>query len=391
MERIQLKPAVRVPLELIHRHFRLRQKRVDRELEDAVAEVKCGCTDWNLLAERLTLLKEQSRKWREEERADLHILRTRVDGMLEKQHLEFCCECAIVEWFARIGHASLARQAQAVSSPQCQVHMNTQPISEIDECTASLRRRNTSAALGWIQANASRLRRMGSSIEFQLRKREFVELVRRKELSPALELASLHLAPAAKAASDDTGDVSRNCMQQLQQVMSMLAFPNPASCGVSEIEKLFDDASWGDLALDFATAAFSALGFHRHPMLMSMLSIGLAALKTTACGTAGATYGLQQNACHSNGMVRLCPLCSVDFFACSAAATPMLKRSHTLILCPILRCPTTDRNPPLALPNGYVYAAQTVEVMTSDDKSHVLCPLTGSMFAATEVRKVYIV
>ena len=78
--------------------------------------------------------------------------------------------------------------------------VDAQELRAIDEAVGSLRRRNLDVALAWAQSHGSRLRRLESPLEFELRVQQFVELVRQGRREAAIACAQEHLGPAARAA-----------------------------------------------------------------------------------------------------------------------------------------------------------------------------------------------
>lgn len=407
-------------------------------------------------------------------------------------------DVAVGDHLFRSGHVIAGRALIAALPPSQARLVDAEPLSEIDGCIEALRRREIQPALAWVHDNASRLRRMDSSLEFVLRKQEFVELLRTGRKSEAMELASAHLAPAAQALSsaatsgaaptsrqisgETTGghgaasgsstaggagaaggsqhshagnrggngaSLSRDTpgrptvMLQLQTAMSALAFPDPPSCGVPEIQELFHQSAWDGLCSAFKTEAFAAIGVPRQSHLEAAVAVGLTALKTAACkqdhghhrfsrsafnGGAAASRGRRTTAehgpsaaagsdadldgtteeedgiadgdgtcraSHRHGYVAAgigaCPACAPGYFASTLARAPMARRSVSHLICPITKVQMNEHDPPVVLPNGRMYATSTVKMLTSEDGSRVLCPRTGEVFPASEVRKAYVV
>jgi hypothetical protein len=406
------------------------------------------------------------------------------------------------------------------------------------------RDRELAPAVRWAADNASRLRRIESTLEFALRKQEFVEIVRRGDVAAALEHASVYLAPAAKIASavaagegsaggggageavgasggggaastgagsgagsadvagsaagaaaaaaggpDSTRGIedgqslyrkpAQTPMQALQEAMSMLAFPQPATCGVPAVERMFAPGAWEALATHFEADALCAAGFTHRPLLEHLIATGVLALKSLSChservppaapahaapghsgGGASATGsggGSRVTAAdaggsgpHTRGGIILlppapprisssaaaadgsassaaaasaaatpgaadgsgagsaagdfaagaaapppdygtCPLCIPGYFSTALEASPYCRVSVTRLLCPITHEPMDERNPPLVLPSGHVYGTRTLELLSSEDRRLVLCPLTGQTYPADAVRKAFFV
>jgi hypothetical protein len=78
---------------------------------------------------------------------------------------------------------------------------------------------------------------------------------------------------------------SHPILSMLQVAVSLMAFPNPATCGVPEAAVLYGPRMWSDLGLEFRSAAWDAMGVFGPPYspLELILRAGLASVKTPAC------------------------------------------------------------------------------------------------------------
>jgi hypothetical protein len=271
-------------------------------------------------------------------------------------------------------------------------------------------------------------------------------------------------------------------MQALQEAMSMLAFPQPATCGVPAVERMFAPGAWEALATHFEADALCAAGFTHRPLLEHLIAAGVLALKSLSCHservspaapahaaadhsavgayasaagsgagagsggsrtaaadaggsgararggvillppapprissvsdgrssaaskTAAATSGPAEGAAAGSATgdsaaraaapppdYGTCPLCIPGYFTTALEASPFCRVSVTRLLCPITHEPMDERNPPLVLPSGHVYGTRTLELLSSEDRRLVLCPLTGQTYPADAVRKAFFV
>lgn len=167
-------------------------------------------------------------------------------------------------------------------------------LSEINSAIEGIRNRNLDIPLNWVKENGSRLRRLESNLELELRKQQFLEYVRLGEKNDAMKIASEHLAPVASQASSSaanaegadgqaaSGSQGRNTytLASVQQMMGVLAFTQPQSCGVPEVERLFHADKWLELENLFRQEACKVLGLGESSCLMRMIAAGLSALKT---------------------------------------------------------------------------------------------------------------
>lgn len=72
-----------------------------------------------------------------------------------------------------------------------------------------------------------------------------------------------------------------------------------------------------------------------------------------------------------------------------ARSLPTSKRSTSSLVCAVSRKPIDDRDPPLVLPNGYVYSTSGLGAHTA--RGWVVCPHTGERFARKDARKIFVV
>ena len=50
-----------------------------------------------------------------------------------------------------------------------------------------------------------------------------------------------------------------------------------------------------------------------------------------------------------------------------------------------------DSNPPMVLPNGYVYSTRAIEAIAAQNAGRVVCPKTGATYAIDEIRRAFVV
>jgi macrophage erythroblast attacher len=84
------------------------------------------------------------------------------------------------------------------------------------------------------------------------------------------------------------------------------------------------------------------------------------------------------------------PLQHPDFKAL-AADLPCAKHVHSKLICAVTREIMTDANPPMVLPNGYVYSQKAVNLIAGKNNGRIVCPHTGAEFGYDEARRAFIV
>ncbi|GLD97633.1 hypothetical protein PINS_up006323 [Pythium insidiosum] len=140
---------------------------------------------------------------------------------------------------------------------------------------------NLTTAIEWCADNGSRLRRMQSRLEFQLRLQEFIELVRSDKKLEAIQYAQAHLTPLTM--QHDNEEIRKSMMDSIQEAMATLAFKSPDKCGVESYSRLFSEERWPMLKDLFRTTFFEVYGIHNPPSLCVALFAGLSTLNTRTC------------------------------------------------------------------------------------------------------------
>ena len=202
-------------------------------------------------------------------------------------------------------------------------------MSQVEE---SLRAGSCTEGLQWCRENGSRLRKIQSSFEFNLRVQEFVELVREQRLPAAISYASSHFEPWLETNA-----------QQVRRAMALLAFLPGTSC--QRYSDLYDPSRWAQLANQFREANFALFSLTPEPLLTLTMQAGLSALKTPACVHAPGKPSANPD----------CPACN-PIFEKIAAPLPRALHVNSTLVCRIDGSVMNADNPPTMLPNNQIYS-----------------------------------
>eukprot|EP00878_Enallax_costatus_P013554 GHUV01014172.1.p1 GENE.GHUV01014172.1~~GHUV01014172.1.p1 ORF type:complete len:229 (+),score=67.21 GHUV01014172.1:131-817(+) len=195
----------------------------------------------------------------------------------------------------------------------------------------------------------------------QLAWRVFGTLLQDQRLA-AVTYARKHLAPWAP-----------QHMAELQRALATLALT--ANTKVVPYKALFSEQQWSVLLELFHKELYRLHNLLPESQLEIHLQAGLLALKNPPSSTSSS---------------REDPLHHPDFQAL-AANLPYAKHVHSKLVCAVTREIMTDANPPMVLPNGYVYSQRAIEALVAKHNGKIVCPRTGSVFTADEARRAYIV
>ncbi|CAA6675535.1 unnamed protein product [Spirodela intermedia] len=237
-------------------------------------------------------------------------------------------------------------------------------------------KRRSGPALAWCAENKTRLKKSKSTLEFQLRLQEFIELVRVDSNMQAIVYARKHLA--LWAASH---------MKELQRVMATWPFKSNTECATYKVGFLVCyiialsfylircclSRSNGTVLSSCSSWSFANIyGMTLEPLLNIYLQAGLTALKTPFC--------------YEENCTKEDPL-SQESFRRLATSLPFSKQQNSKLVCYITKELMDTENPPLVLPNGYVYSTKT---MAKRNDGKIICPRTGYACNFSELIKAFI-
>nr|XP_061793378.1 E3 ubiquitin-protein transferase MAEA-like isoform X2 [Nerophis lumbriciformis] len=241
--------------------------------------------------------------------------------------------------------------------------VNIEMFLTAKEVEESLERQETVTCLAWCHDNKSRLRKMKSCLEFSLRIQEFIELIRQNKRMDAVRHARKHFSQAEGGQLDE-----------VRQVMGMLAFPSDTH--ISPYKDLLDPARWKMLIQQFRYDNYRLHQLGNNSVFTITLQAGLSAIKTPQCYKEDGTSKNPD-----------CPVCSKSLNKL-AQPLPMAHCANSRLVCKISGEVMNENNPPMMLPNGYVYGYNSLLSIRQDDK--VVCPRTKEVFSFSQAEKVYI-
>lgn len=271
-------------------------------------------------------------------------------------------------------------------------------FAEARRVVEALRAHDAAAALAWCDDNRTRLRKIKSKLEFKLHVQQFIELVRAERRLEAIAYARRHLAPWASL-----------YMAELQRAVATLAFTAKTRC--TAYRSLFKDSQWDALVDLFLKELYRLQSLTPDSLLHVYLQAGLSALKTlpdappasaaAAAATASAAVappGAATTTAAASGSstssassgARDDPL-RLPAFQALARGLPLAKHVHSKLVCTITHEIMSADNPPVVLPNGYVYSQKGAAQVMALNGGSMRCPRTGALFAPEELRRAFIV
>ncbi|XP_060186334.1 protein MAEA homolog [Lycium barbarum] len=363
---------LRVPFEHYKKSIRANHRITEKEVTAVINGVNDAVdsddavNQLNSLVSRLQGLKRKLEEGSRTENLQAHRCRARLD------HLESADPENLSDWnnirLKRILVDYMLRMSYYDTAVKLAESSNIQDLVDIDvfheakKVIDALQNKEVTPALAWCADNKTRLKKSKSKFEFQLRLQEFIELVRAENMMRAITYARKYLAPWGSTH-----------MKELQRVLATLAFKSNTEC--MTYKALFEPKQWEYLIDQFKQEFCKLYGMTLEPLLNIYLQAGLSALKTPFC--------------YEDDCTKEDPL-SQESFRKLASPLPYSKQHHSKLVCYITKELMDTENPPLVLPNGYVYSTKALEEMSKRNDGRIICPRTGDTCNYTELVKAYI-
>lgn len=183
-----------------------------------------------------------------------HWKKIRVDRML-------------VEHFLRSGFYNSAIKLSKAANIEELTNISLFLVAK--EVEEALGKKDTSKCLSWCHDNKSKMRKMKSTLEFNVRLQEYIELVKAGNKLEAVRHARKHLA----APGDDPDHLA-----MVQQAMALLAFPLDTT--VAPYADLFREDRWQRLIEQFRAENYRLFQLSSQSVFSVALQAGLSGLKT---------------------------------------------------------------------------------------------------------------
>lgn len=225
---------------MLNKKFRNTQKTIDRELcqiQNVANELERGLEHRTVgeisrllggVVERLQVLKRKAEESISDELSAVQSCKRRLDHVrqsivyvtptpdLQQAYLnqwkQVRLDRMIVEHFLRLGYYDSAERLAVRRNIRDLTNLDTfQTTREVEEDLANHR---TAKCIAWCIDNKSKLRKINSTIEFQLRVQEFVELIRADQRLDAVAHSRKYF-PAFEV----------DQLKEIRECMALLAFP----------------------------------------------------------------------------------------------------------------------------------------------------------------------
>ncbi|KAJ1736578.1 GID complex subunit containing RING finger motif [Coemansia sp. Benny D160-2] len=382
-------PFMKAPLEQLKRSIRQSQKQAERETAQINAAISNMIKNKDMFSaeemdkalggfiERLKVLRRKLEEAKQEEAqlisrsrqraADLNELSS-FSSTAQPEFQRWCrtrMERVLIDYMLRNGNVDTAQHL--IENGNLEHFADTSLFALVMSTERELRENHSCrSALQWCAENRSALRKVQSALEFELRLQEFVEMARERHVADAIAYSKKHLVAWSSTE-----------LPRIQRAMTLLAFSPNTGC--SPYKNMFDMSRWDYLANQFRMVIFQLFDLPAQPLLHLLLQTGLSALKTPAC--------ISDDPTEHN---RNCPVCHLETLGKLAQDLPLSHHVNSNLVCRITGERMNEDNPPMRLPNGYVYSHNSLKDMALKNDGKVKCPRSGQTFKISEAKKLFI-
>lgn len=378
--------TLKVPYENLNKNFRNCQKVIDREvlhvvqatneldrcLDNKDATVGSFVSLIDNVVDKLTILKRKANEAISLEEESAQVCKKRLAHLKERDRCSGSAlslwkkkrvDRMLVEYFLRAGYyetaVKLARHSEIEDLTNISLFLVSKEVEE------SLLRRETVTCLAWCNSNKSKLKKIKSTLEFNLRVQEFIELIRTNRRQEAI-------THARKYFTNTNPDADQ--LSTIKRIMGLLAFQPGTS--IPQYRKLLDGTRWQELVDQFREENYKLFQLNTTPVLTVTLEAGLAAMKTPQC---------YSDDCKNPK----CPVCS-KYLNELAKTLPYAHCAQSRLVCSISGKLMNEHNPPMMLPNGRVYAEESLQALAAINNGKIICPKTKEEFTLEQMEKVFI-
>lgn len=371
---------------LTNKGFKNMKKFIEKGLHGVVSKAqglkKTVAKDMNSVDETLEQLIEKTKSIRGKylemlnaEDALIEICKKRLIHLLEVQtHYKESKEIEeayhitrldrlILDYFLREGYLETA--GNLTKELELEDFSDMKIFTENKEIIAGLQAKNCELGMKWCVTHKTKLSNMKSLLEMQLRIQEFIELVKINKFKEAADYSKKYF----KKYMDEQPLV-------MERVMTLLAvMPAFNESLRNNYKDLLSEDRWGFLVGIFMQESYKLHSLTSESLLSLTLQAGLASLKTTFCDDPSTKK-------------ESCPTCS-QLLGQLAKVLPYSYHLHTAVVCKITGELMNENNPPMALPNGYVFSEKGLQLKADNVHNTVVCPITGSTYNLSQATKVF--
>ncbi|KAL8710921.1 MAG: hypothetical protein Q9220_004520 [cf. Caloplaca sp. 1 TL-2023] len=380
-------PLIRLPVELSKKNFKLAAVHVEHDKRVILSSLKATANDaqkktdpaetlksLDNMISRMKNLKRKMEAFHEEDKIihrqtskrlqHLHNL-YQIPGLVDVKYDNWSrvrLDRLLVDYLLRSGYGESARALAKEKGIEDLADMEV--FVQCHKVEGSLRRGSTQECLAWCSEHRELTRKTNSTLEFELRLQQFIELRRKGLLLEARQHAQKYITSNTEITKPE-----------VHRAAGLLAYlPHTR---MEPYRSMYSQSRWHFLANLFVKTHHDLFALPARPLLHIALSAGLSALKTPSCHSKYASSS--SNA--SSTTTSVCPICSTEL---NELARKLRHVQHNK---------SSVEHDPIVLPNGRVYGRDRLHETSAKfglEDGKVKDPTTLEVFDDSQIRKVFI-
>ncbi|KAL1924445.1 uncharacterized protein VTP21DRAFT_4099 [Calcarisporiella thermophila] len=233
---------------------------------------------------------------------------------------------------------------------------------EMYHILAALKAKNLEPALNWAKSKHEQLQALGSTLEFDLHKLRFIQLVTTVGCEEALAYSKISF-----------GQFAETHMHEIQRLMCSLLFLSRLDR--SPYADLLSPSYWSDIQHAFTTDFCRLLGLPAESPLYITVTVG-----TTALPTIIKMFTIMRETKNEWSQADELPV-----------EIPLAEdlRFHSIFACPVSKEQGTEENPPMMLTCGHVICRESLGRLSRGNSVRFKCPYCPSESTPNQAMRVY--
>ncbi|OMJ27651.1 Macrophage erythroblast attacher [Smittium culicis] len=382
-------PFIKVLVEKLKKNVRHFQKQIEKEMnivndlidqiENSYAlsqDIPSKKALYEKLLKKLLDLQNELKISKREEKSLVNLIRDRTCEFLSIESSPYTesqlsdwnkkrMERLLMDYMLRSGYQKSAKTL--AKDPTIAFFCDAELFEKLISIDISLsKNKSCSECLIWCLENKISLRKLNSDLEFELRLQEFIELARNDEKIQAITYAKKHFKSLSEPQSS-----------KFKQAMTLLVMSPSVEC--KRYKSLYSPDRWLELTEKFRSVSFSLYSLPSMPILLLLLQAGISCLKTRSCSFDKCSDESNKN----------CPICSSKALNTISKELPLSYHTNSSLVCRISGLKMDDNNPPMRLPNGYVYSYNALKEMSDKGEGLIQCPRSGDSFSINDCTKIF--
>jgi hypothetical protein len=361
---------LKAPYEELSSTYKSNKRKIEKEISFVLSQLKIMKNKSNILdrnqclaaisglKSRLSSFQSTLPQLHHSEDNWLSIYESRIQFASSSENSTTRLYLFLIDYFTRQKNFDLSRSISSKFSLDSSSDVYF--FEKAEKIKSDLLKHDLSSSIEWCSIHKSKLKKLKSVLEFQLKLQKFIGFIQVQNNFGAILYSQSNFPEYPEH------------QETIQKAMMLLITQSRPE--FPEYQEMLSESRWEFLADLFEKEMKRVYGFTTESLIEIYVRAGFISIKSPLCEAGNKVFG--------------CPTCNVELQKL-AKGIPNASHSQTYIVCRILGTPIDENNPPLVLPNGQVFSEQGINKICEAGK--ITCPVTGALYSRSQAVKVFIV